>query len=213
MLLTSHLHPVDTVTNQLVLELVKFQEKHAECSQVMTCRWIRKLFGEKWPSEDEPTTQAIIKSLERLQAKYSRLKKQREGKDKCVSILTFHEQEYSLPKLGIRKGKVVHFSPIKKEKVDKCKSTDEDTARRLMELSELNEKLKAECNSLKEKQAKFQEERGTLKERIYAAKRNATKREKRRVVVVEKQKETIKIIEKRLKSSETQIQKGRNVEL
>ena len=72
-----------------------------------------------------------------------------------------------------------------------------------MELSELNEKLKAECNSLKEKQAKFQEERGTLKEQIYAAKRNATKREKRRVVVVEKQKETIKIIEKRLRSSET----------
>ena len=63
-----------------------------------------------WPQEEPPTCQAISKSIERLTARLSKLKKQHSTAKKDEIISEFHQQEYVLPKLGFYKGRVLHFS-------------------------------------------------------------------------------------------------------
>ena len=59
---------------------------------------IRGVFGETWPEEGPPTLQAFTKSVERLKAKLTKLKKQHTGSDKEVEFLT---ENYTFPKFGV----------------------------------------------------------------------------------------------------------------
>ena len=75
--------------------------------------WIQSLFGETWPEECPPTLQAFTKSVERLKAKLTKLKKQHSSSDKEVAISGFLRENYTLPKFGVQRDRVLHFSPTK----------------------------------------------------------------------------------------------------
>ena len=53
-----HLEDI-TVTNELVLNLVKFKHLHSKCTFNVVYHWIRNIYGEKWPLLDSPTCQAM----------------------------------------------------------------------------------------------------------------------------------------------------------
>ena len=65
-------------------------------------------------TEEAPTLQAFTKSVERLRARLSKLRKQHSGDDKDTSVESFLKEEFTLPKIGLYRGRVLHFSPIKK---------------------------------------------------------------------------------------------------
>ena len=73
------------------------------------------LYGEAWPHESPPTVKAITRSVRRLMEIYQKLDKAKSFKGEEIS--EFLQQEFVLPKLGIFKGQVVHFSPIKKSQL------------------------------------------------------------------------------------------------
>ena len=104
----------EQVTNEIVLELVKFKDMHSQCTYRTLYDWIKALYGTKWPLEEAPTPQTITKSIERLGARFSKVKKQHNGSMKDVTISEFLEQEYVLPRLGYFKGRVLQFSPVRK---------------------------------------------------------------------------------------------------
>lgn len=109
----SHLLEVEPITNEMVLELAAFKDKY-QCTFKMLHQWIKELFGKRWP-EKAPTCQAIIKSVERLRARLSKLKKVPtafEGKEE--KILELLQEDFTLPSLGFCGGKVVRFSSVKK---------------------------------------------------------------------------------------------------
>ena len=53
-------------------------------------------------------------SIERLTARLSKLRKQHTTLEKDETISEFLQQEFVLPRLGLYKGRVLHFSPAKK---------------------------------------------------------------------------------------------------
>jgi len=65
---------LESVTNGLILELVRFKERHSQCTFRKLFKWIKDLFGTKWP-EQAPNQQAVIQSIKRLSAGLSKLKK------------------------------------------------------------------------------------------------------------------------------------------
>ena len=90
-------------------------------------------------------------------------------KKTCESKVTeFLKQEYVLPKLGIYKGKVVHFSPMKK----------------FQDAIDLNGNLTKEIASSKKKLAE-------VRQKMYASNRNAGKKLKRREAIIAHQKACI----------------------
>ena len=111
---------VQTITNELILELSRFKDQHLQCTFKTLHEWIRALHdGSIWPQEEAPTYQAISKSIERLTARLCKLKKQHSTAKKDEIISEFLQHEYVLPKLGFYKGRVLHFSPAKKPTCDK----------------------------------------------------------------------------------------------
>ena len=119
-----HLEELPIVTNELVLNLVKFKHLHPKCTFNVVYCWIRDIYGEKWPLPDSPTCQAIIRCIERLTARFSKLKKQHTSSEKDLALDDFLQDEFSLPKLAFRKGKVIKFSPTrpsKKKESEVCK--------------------------------------------------------------------------------------------
>ena len=105
---------ISTVSNRLLLELVRFKNEHAQCTfRILYC-WVQDLFGINWP-EEPPTLQSFTKSIERLQARLDKLKKQHTSTKKDSNIEMFLDEEYHLPSIGLRRGQVLHFSPAKKE--------------------------------------------------------------------------------------------------
>ena len=118
------LEEIPFVTNELVLNLVKFKHSHPKCTFYVVYCWIRDIYGEKWPLPDSPTCQAIIRCTDRLTARFSKLKKQRTSSEKEMALDDFLQEEFSLPELGFWKGKVVKFSPTrpsKKYELEACK--------------------------------------------------------------------------------------------
>ena len=107
--------PEVQITNGLILELLRFKDQHSQCTFKVLYLWVRDLYGKAWPSESPPTSKAITKSIRRLMEVYQKLKKSCES----TKVAEFLQQEYILPKLGIYKGKVIHFSPAKKSKETK----------------------------------------------------------------------------------------------
>lgn len=106
---------VHTITNGLVLELIRFKERHPQCTFKVFYAWIKDLYGKKWPDEGAPTIQAITRSVARLTACFSKHKKQHGTPEKEANIADFLRQEYVLPSIGLCKGRVQHFSPVKKQ--------------------------------------------------------------------------------------------------
>ena len=111
-----HLEELPVVTNELILNLVKFKHLHQKCTYNVVYHWIKDIYGEKWPLPDSPTCQAIIRCIERLSARFLKLKKQHSSSDKKVALDDFLQGEFSLPTLGFRKGKVITFSPKRPSK-------------------------------------------------------------------------------------------------
>ena len=71
------------------MELVKFNNQHAECSCKIFYQWMVDLYGDKWPQPDSPTCSALIKSVERLNARLVKMKKQHTSELKEEAILDF----------------------------------------------------------------------------------------------------------------------------
>ena len=99
------------VTNGLVLELIRFKDCHPQCTFKVLHAWIKALYGKTWPDEGAPTTQAIIRSVARLAACFTK----HGSPEKEGNIVESLEQDYVLPTIGFCKGKVQHFSPFRKQ--------------------------------------------------------------------------------------------------
>ena len=54
---------IDAVTNKIVLELAQFKDCH-QCTFKSLYKWIKDLFGVKWPLNEVPTPPAVAKSIE-----------------------------------------------------------------------------------------------------------------------------------------------------
>ena len=105
--------PEIDVSNKLVLELASFKNKHHQLTLKSVHCWLKHLYGKRWPKE-APSYKAIAKSIERLSARLSRLKKQHTGSDqRDEKISEFLQEEFVLPRLGMHNGRVVHYSPAK----------------------------------------------------------------------------------------------------
>ncbi len=159
-------------------ELHHFKDKHQCTYKDLHC-WLRDLYGIKWPTSAAPTHQAILKSLQQLKAKLSKLKKQNH-KDRissAVSVSVFLKEEYCLPKLGYQGGQFITFSPLRKPKAP----------------------AQTECGD------KYKE----LQQRMYANTRNANKRLKRREEKIIHQQGTLKSYESQLKITQSQLTKHR----
>ena len=100
---------LEKVTDEIVLELVHFKDHTRECTLYL---WIKQLYGKSWP-EKPPTIQAIARSISRLSARLAKLRKQHSSPEKDSSICEFLQQEFILPSIGLRHGRVQHFSPKK----------------------------------------------------------------------------------------------------
>lgn len=154
---------ISIITNELVLELVKFKQQHSVCTFKLFHLWITDLYGVKWPQSDSPTCQAITRSVERLSSKLVKIKKQHSSAEKQEVISDFLQHEYVLPKLGFCKGRIVNFSPAKKSKAS------HDLAL----------------------QGGYIEMYKDAKQKMYAMNRNANKRLKRKEAVIHRQKDCI----------------------
>ena len=167
---------VPLVSNKLVLELLCFKDQHAQCTyRTMYC-WLQDLFGKRWPKEAAPSLQSLTKSIERLKAKQSKLKKQHTGIDKEATLETFLRQEYVLPSIGLCKGGVLHFSPAKpnsKQAVQAAKWP-------VTAAEQHHHKPTGSGQTHKE-----------IQQRMYAVTRNAKKKIKRRDATIQEQKEKI----------------------
>ena len=73
------------------------------------------MLGKKWPDEAAPTLQACSKSMERLKEKLIKLKKRHTCIENDTNLETFLNEMYTLLSIGIYKGRVLHFSPVKQE--------------------------------------------------------------------------------------------------
>lgn len=109
-----HLPRLPTVTNELILELIKFKNQHSECTYKTFHCWLIDIYGEQWPQPDSPTYQAITRSVERLNARLTKIKKQHSSSKKEETLSGFLQEEFILPKLGFCRGKVVNYSPASK---------------------------------------------------------------------------------------------------
>ena len=124
--------------------------------------WLKDLYGSNWPEAQGPTHKAIAKSIERLKAKLTKLKKRCHDSPVAISekneaIVMFLQEKYVLPKLGYYNGRIVNFSP-----------------------------LQAAVPTTKQK------EYVQLKQKLYATQRNTTKRLKRREKIILEQKNNLK---------------------
>ena len=180
---TKQLPEIQNISNRLVLQLLIFKDQHSQCTFKVLYLWLRDLYGKMWPHEAPPTSKAITKSIRRLMEVYQKLQKEKINRSKKVA--EFLQREYELPKLGFHKGKVVHFSPVKPSQ---------------------------EANDLKQQAVCSQKCLNDVRQKLYAANRNAKKKLKRREAVIVQQKasitkqnELIKLHESKLKRTNRQL--------
>ena len=153
-----HLEELPFVTNELVFSLVKFKHLHPKCTFNVVYHWIRDIYGEKWPLPDSPTCQAIIRCIERLTARFSKLKKQHTSSDKDIALDDFLRDEFSLPKLGFRKGKVIKFSPTRPSKKYESKAC-KDMKEKLYAINRnANKRLKRRDAKILEQERRIEEQ-------------------------------------------------------
>ena len=162
------LKKVPKVTNELVLGLFHFLNQHPECTFVTLTQWLSCLFCEKWPGQSPPTVESIRQSVIRLDARYSKLKKQRTCAEKDRVLSAFLGEEYSLPRVFMVKGKLKCAQPSQA-----VKPTYENETLQAVNVDLCKElaKLELENDSLKD----TEESVVKLRERMYAMHRNATK--------------------------------------
>ena len=112
----------------------------------------------------------LLLDVTRLTARQAKIRKQHTsvGKERLMS--EFLQEEFILPRLGLHKGRVINFSPPRKQRQNKAQRQVEqpDEAVKYIEL----------CKQMREK--------------IYAINRNANKRLKRKETIIQKQGDCIK---------------------
>ena len=131
------------VSNGLILELLRFKDQHSQCSFNIFYSWLKDLYGKNCPDERPPTCKAIrpiTKSVRRLEEVFQKLKREKTRENKITQFL---KQEYVLPKLHIYKGKVLHYSPVKKfhDQLTKNKSCSQVKVKE--EITQIREKMYA----------------------------------------------------------------------
>lgn len=168
------LQEVPIISNGLILELLRFKDQHSQCTFKIFYSWLKDLYGKNWPDERPPTSKAITRSVWRLVEVFQKLKKGKSCKDKITKFL---KQEYVLPDLQLRKGKVLHFSPVKKPHGQLIKHKS--------------------CSQRKVKE---------IREKMYAANRNANKKLRRREAIIAQQKACIQSQQLEIKLHEKKLQ-------
>ena len=177
------LKEISTVTNGIILELIKLNE-NSSVTFAIFYQWIKDLYGDLWPQPDSPTTQVVSRSVLRLKAQFEKLKKLRSCEEKEEKVQAFLLEEFTLPTLGYRKGKVVSFSPLRPKRQRKNRASSE-----------------SRCSK-------------EMKQKVYAVSRNANKKLKRREALIQKQmaciethQQTIIDYKRKLLGSDSQLKK------
>ena len=201
------LKKVPKVTNELVLGLFHFLNQHPECTFLTLTQWLSCLFCEKWPSQTPPTVKSIRQSVVRLNARYSKLKKQRTSAGKHHLLSLFLGEEYSLPRVFMFKGKLMCTQLSQSVKPtyenETLQAVNEDLCKELAELKLENDSLKdAEESVVK------------LRQKLHVMHRNATKKLKRRdetisqqVKSIDQQKKESVTLQRKITQLEPQLQK------
>lgn len=159
---TEHLMELDLVTNALVLELAHFKDKHSQLTFKLLHSWVKELFGTSWP-EQPPTHQAISRSIERLSAKLSKLKKQSSSEEKDGIIHEFLQQEFVLPRLGFRSGRIVRFSPVKRSSGKLTRETQELKQKMYAVTRNANKRLKRRQVIIEQQKSCIKQQKETIR--------------------------------------------------
>ena len=158
--------PPFAVSNKVVINLFRKQDKDCDYTLKTAYGWLRDKYGDRWP-EEPPSVQAVSTSVKRAEARLTRLKKQHNGPDKTVAIQDFLEQDFQLPRLGLHKGRLQHFSPVKLPKASRRQGSA----------------------SQKQSTQLARHDLGDIKKKMYAATRNANKRLRCKDGIIRDQKE------------------------
>ena len=55
---------IQKVSNELILELLRFKDKHPQqCTFKILYSWLKDIYGKKQPDESPPTSKAVTKSV------------------------------------------------------------------------------------------------------------------------------------------------------
>ena len=122
--------------------------------------WLSWLLQQKWPTGNVPAVNSIRQSVLRLSACLSKLKKECNSDHKEVSISSFLDEPYSLPRVLV--PNVTCHSP------SSCSSCSE------------NEALKIKLSKLELNNQAVEDKLTTSRKKMYSLHRNTTKRLKRR---------------------------------
>ena len=95
---------------------MRVKNENSDVTFMIFHQWIADIYGEKWPQPDAPTHQALSKSATRLTAKLEKLRKMRSSIEKETLLTEFFAEEYTLPRLGYCRGRVISFSPQRPSK-------------------------------------------------------------------------------------------------
>lgn len=196
---------VKVVTNENVIELHKFMDRHPACTYYTLWRWIASLLGDKWPQSDFPTIKAVRQSVIRLNSKLSKLKKIPRSQEKDCSLSMFLNGPYCLPKVFVsHHGKIITPSSSSSSS---CSSSTENEV-----LRSVNEKLCEKLSALKCERDVLKESTKESRQKMYALHRNGTKKLKRRDNVIQQQlkqvndaKKMIKDLERKVTRTEVQV--------
>ena len=161
------------ITNGLVIEIFDYKDRHSELTDRLAYGWVRDMYGDSWP-DIPPTIQALKRSVIRLRGRLSTLKKQRNSAIKDTEIQKFLQSTFQLPSLALQHGRVVQFSPPRKRPTATSSAFGANPATVTLQSG----------NDAKEM--------NKVKKQMYAITRNANKRLKRREVLIDQLKETIR---------------------
>ena len=176
----SHLQELPGIPNGLVIELLLYKDRNSFCSFKTLQAWIRDIYGKRWPTTEAPSPTAIAKSIERLKAKLTKLRKQHNSIEKQERISSFLQEEYSLPRLGIHNGKLHQFSPTKKvepKNVDltqKMYSITRNANKRIKRRDAIIEKQKQTIMMYESKLKRTESQLSKLRKKLNAVNHRAT---------------------------------------
>ena len=162
---------LSVVTNEVVLDLYHFMCGHSECTYKTLTQWLSCLFGKKWPSDNSPSIKAITQSIKRLLARLDKLKKLPTSADKQEKIDSLLSETYSLPVL-VAKRVVRGVSSEEDVSVDSSDSVSQKPVKVTSEQSVSDSMI-------------------VLREKMYAIKRNTSKKLGRRDKAISEQAEQI----------------------
>lgn len=185
----SHALPsISPIVNGLILDLFELKCEHSGVTYKVFHQWVKEIYGEKWPEPESPTSQAIVRCVTRLTARQARIRKQHTSVEKERLMSEFLQEEFILPRLGLHKGRVINFSPPRKQQQNKASMPGQ--------VQQVEDQLEA---------AKYMGLCKQMREKMYAINRNANKRLKRKETIIRKQGICIKTQQRALDNCEKKL--------